>query len=284
MSEDDSVIAAAIAALAADREHGATDLAREALNILGSAAARFPEEGLGAYLDSVGARITRSRPTMASVKNAMARALADGPFRQPNQARLAVGEARAWLDHAAKATTEETAAMIPDNATILTCSYSGTVLEALFSASSAGKHPRVIALMSKTGDIAYGERLAASLVTRGMDVHVCPDTVSAAHLRQVTMALIGADRIRPDGSLVNGRPSLRLAEHVRDTAPLYVAAETFKLDDAEHIEKGFEIVPADLITAYITDRGVVQPAQVWGLRSMHATATTAPVHDTTTDS
>jgi translation initiation factor 2B subunit (eIF-2B alpha/beta/delta family) len=42
-----------------------------------------------------------------------------------------------------------------------------------------------------------------------------------------------------------------------------VAAETFKLDDSEQVEDGFEPVPPELITGYVTDRGVVQPDQVW---------------------
>ena len=78
--------------------------------------------------------------------------------------------------------------------------------------------------------------------------------------------LIGADRVCPDGSLVNGIPSLLLAEHTHGVVPLYVAAETFKLDDGEHVEEGFETVPPRLIAGYVTDRGVVQPDQVWKLR------------------
>lgn len=203
---------------------------------------------------------------MASVKNAVARAMAGPPFPDPGQARKVFGQTRAWLDHAARATIEETAAMIQDGATILTCSYSGTILEACSGASGAGKRLEVITLRSKSGDVAYGERMAESLAARGIRARVRPDDVSVPELAPLTMALIGADRVRPDGSLVNGVPSLLLAEHVHGIAPLYVAAETFKLDDAETIEDGFEAVPAGLVTGYVTDRGVVQPDQVWGLR------------------
>ena len=156
--------------------------------------------------------------------------------------------------------------MIPDGATIVTCSYSGTVLEACVSASNAGKQVKVIALTSKVGDVAYGERIAESLLAQGVDVDVFPDEVSIKGLGELTMALIGADRVSPDGSLVNGVPSLLLAERVRGVVPLYVAAETFKLDDGEQVDEGFESVPAELITGYVTDRGVVQPDQVWTLR------------------
>ena len=164
----------AISGLAEDQEHGATDLAREALAILDTAAGHFPGDGLGAYLDGVGVLIVLSRPTMASVKNVVSRALADGPLNHPGQAKRALDRARAWLDYAAKATAEETAAMLPDDATVLTCSYSGTVIEAFAAAVRADKHPRAIVLASRVGDIAYGERMAEALLAVGVAAEVYP--------------------------------------------------------------------------------------------------------------
>lgn len=264
-SDADPGIEAAIATLGTDKEHGATDLAREALDILDRAAASFPEEGLGAYLDGVGVLIVLTRPTMAAVKNAVSRALADGPLIHPGQAKRAFDRARSWIDYAAKATIEETAAMIPDGATIATCSYSGTVLQACSTAVDSGKSVRAIVLTSRVGDIAYGERMAEELLIHGVAAEVYPDAVDLKALGPITMALLGADRIGPDGSLVNGIPSLLLAEHIQGIAPLYVAGETFKLDDTDQIEEGLEAVPAELIEGYVTDRGVVQTGQVWDL-------------------
>jgi translation initiation factor 2B subunit (eIF-2B alpha/beta/delta family) len=260
------VIEQAIAGLAENRESGATDLAREALDVLQSAGDRFPEEGLGAYLDGIGVLIVLTCPNMASVKNAVSRALADGPFSHPGQAKRAFGRARAWLDYAAKATSEEAASLIPDEATVVTCSYSGTVLEACGAAVRAGKTLRVVALTSLVGGIAYGERIAEKRLSMGVAAEVFPDEVALSSVGPITLALIGADRVRPDGSTVNGSPSLGLAQNVNGIAPLYVACETFKLDDAEEVGEGFEAVPADLIAGYVTDRGVVQPDQIWELR------------------
>jgi translation initiation factor 2B subunit (eIF-2B alpha/beta/delta family) len=264
-SQGDSSVEAAIAALGMDTERGATDLARESLTILESAAASFPEEGLGAYLDGIGVLILLTRPGVASVKNAVSRALADGPLIHPGQAKRAFDRARSWIDYAAKATVEETAAMIPDGATIVTCSYSVTVRDACAAAVESGKTIRAIVLTSKVEGVAYGERLADELLTRGVAAEIYPDGVDLNSLTPITMALLGADRISPDGSLVNGIPSLMLAEHVQGIAPLYVASETFKLDDTEMIEDGLEVVPAELIEGYVTDRGVVQTGQVWDL-------------------
>jgi translation initiation factor 2B subunit (eIF-2B alpha/beta/delta family) len=261
----DSSVEAAIAAFGIDYENGTTELAREALNILDSAAASFPEEGLGAYLDGIGVLILLTRPNIAAVKNAVSRALADGPLIHPGQAKRAFDRARSWIDYAARATVEETAAMIPDGATIVTCSYSGTVLEACSVAVDSGKHLRAIVLTSRVGDVAYGERMADALLTHGVTAEIYPDEVDLNALTPITMALLGAARIAPDGSLVNGIPSRLLADHIQGIAPLYVAGETFKLDDTEQIEEGLEAIPANLIEGYVTDRGVVQTDQVWDL-------------------
>ena len=157
--------------------------------------------------------------------------------------------------------------MIPDDATIVTCSYSGTVLEACASAVRAGKTLRVVTLTSKVGDIAYGVRMAEDLHLQGVAAEVYPDTVDLKALGPITMGLVGADRVAPDGSMINGIPTLLLGERLKGIAPLYVATETFKLDDGEQVEDGFEPVPASMIAGYITDRGVVTPTQIWTLKT-----------------
>jgi translation initiation factor 2B subunit (eIF-2B alpha/beta/delta family) len=264
-SPPDLAIQTAIAELAADRERGATDLAREALDILGNAASTFPEEGLGACLDGAGVLMIFSLPAVAAVKSAVSRALADGPFLHPGQAKRSFDRARSWIDYAAKATVEETAAMIPDNATILTCSYSGTVIEACAVAVQAGKSLRAITLTSKVDDIAYGERMAERLLLAGVAAEAYPDDADISMLGPITMGLVGADRVEPNGALVNGTPTSLLAGHLQGIAPLYVAAESFKLDDTLQMGPGFERIPATLIEGYVTDRGVIQPDQIWDL-------------------
>ena len=264
--QPDKAIEQAIAALAEDREHGATDLAREALSIMQSAADSFPEEGLGAYLDGVGVLIVLSLPSVASVKNAVSRALADGPLSHPGHAKRAFDRASAWLEYAAKATAEETAAMLPGEATIITCSYSGTVVNACEAAVRSGKSLRVLALESRVNGVPYGERMAEALTAAGVTTEIIPDDAALDSLGSITLGLVGADRVVPDGSLVNGVPTLTLAQGLAGIAPLYVACETFKLDDGELIGEGFEAIPAELVAGYVTDRGVMQPDQVWELR------------------
>jgi len=224
------------------------------------AADTFPEEGLGAYLDGVGVIIIFSLPTVAAVKGTVSRALADGPFLHPGQAKRSLDRARSWIDYAAIATVEETAAMIPNDATIVTCSYSGTVIEACAAAVEGGKTLRAIVLRSKVDEIAYGEHMAGRLLLAGVAAEVYPDDADLTALGPITMGLVGADRIEPNSALVNGTPTSLLAGHLQEIAPLYVAAESFKLDDALQMSPGFERVPSLVIEGYVTDLDLVRSA------------------------
>ena len=107
--------------------------------------------------------------------------------------------------------------------------------------------------------------MAEQPLLAGVAAEVYPDDVDLASLGTLTMRLVGADRVEPDGALVNGTPTALLAGHLRGIAPLYVAAESIKLDDASQMGPGFERASATLIEGYVTDRGVIAPSQIWGL-------------------
>ena len=81
----------------------------------------------------------------------------------------------------------------------------------------------------------------------------------------LTMRRVGADCVGPDGALVNDTPTALLAGHLRGIAPLHLAAESFKLDDASQMGPRFERVPATLIEGFVTDRSVIAPSQIWSL-------------------
>jgi methylthioribose-1-phosphate isomerase len=99
---------------------------------------------------------------------------------------------------------------------------------------------------------------------------VIDDGADLASHGPITLGLIAADRVSPVGSLVNGIPSLAFANPLTGVAPLYGVCETFKLDDGEQLEDGCDMVPANLVPGYVTDRGVSQPPQVWALRQSNA--------------
>jgi len=176
------------------------------------------------------------------------------------------------------------AALVGDGATVLThCNAGalatggyGTALGVLRAAREAGKSVRVLA--DETRPFDQGARLTAWELQRdGFDVEVIPDNAAAWILKsgRVQLAIVGADRISKNGDAANkiGTYGVALACHEHGV-PFYVAApfSTIDLDlasgDAIPIEErpweggrypAFDVTPARLITAIVTERGVFRP-------------------------
>ena len=191
------------------------------------------------------------------------------------------------------------ARLIPDDATLLThCNAGGlataeygTALSVIFTCQDQGKRVRVYA--DETRPLWQGARLTAwELTQRGIDTTVICDAM-AAHVmqtRRVDAVIVGADRITARGDVANkiGTDALAVASRYHDI-PFYVAApsSTFDLqltdgaeipieerDPAEVIapygqvlappsvgvyNPAFDVTPAELVTALITERGVIAP-------------------------
>ena len=198
------------------------------------------------------------------------------------------------------------AALVPDNATVLThCNAGalatggyGTALGVVRGAREAGKSLRVLA--DETRPFLQGARLTAwELMKSGIDVTIIPD-VAAAFLMsrgEVSCVVVGADRIAANGDVANkiGTYALALAA-ARHGVPFYVAAPSSTLDldtatgadipieerdGAELLRLGdtalapagvpgrypaFDVTPAELITAIITEAGVARPPYEVSLR------------------
>jgi methylthioribose-1-phosphate isomerase len=189
------------------------------------------------------------------------------------------------------------AALLPDTCTVLThcnagalaCSSWGTALGVIRSAVQSGKQVNVIAC--ETRPLLQGARLTAwELVRDGIDVTVITDS-SAAHMMgagSIDAVIVGADRICHD-AVFNKIGTYMHAICARHHAiPFYVAAPLSTFDQknsgrdviieergrSEIVKIGsrtfvpasanvrnyaFDATPMDLVTAVITDHGVVRP-------------------------
>lgn len=189
------------------------------------------------------------------------------------------------------------AALIADGARIMThCNAGalataghGTALGVIRSARDAGKKISVIA--NETRPYLQGARLTAwEMVQEKIPVTLVTDNM-AGHLisrGQVDVVIVGADRIAANGDTANkiGTYTLSVLAH-RHGIPFYVAAPLSTFDpaipDGSHIpieerpadevtgyrgvrwapagvqvcNPAFDVTPADLITAIITERGTV---------------------------
>ena len=191
------------------------------------------------------------------------------------------------------------AQLLPDSATVLThCNAGGlatggygTAVGVIYSAREAGKTIRVFA--DETRPLLQGARLTAwELADQGIDVTVICDSAAATVLRQgrIDAVITGADRIAANGDAANKIGTYPLAVlAARHDVPFYIAApgSTFDADTATGGEivieerdpaevhrwaevrvtpeaaaawnPAFDVTPAELITAFITEHGVLRP-------------------------
>jgi methylthioribose-1-phosphate isomerase len=177
------------------------------------------------------------------------------------------------------------------NAGALATSDHGTALAIVYEAQRQGRALRVFA--DETRPLLQGARLTAwELAASGVDVTVICDNMAGVVMKQgkVQVAIVGADRIARNGDTANkiGTYSVALLAKAHGV-PLYVAAPSTTFDlsigsgaeipieerAAEEITEGFgrrtapagvkaynpafDVTPAELITAIVTERGVIMP-------------------------
>ncbi|MBC7347853.1 MAG: hypothetical protein H5U00_10475, partial [Clostridia bacterium] len=267
-AEDNDPVTAAIWAIAADREHGAAFLAGRAAEVFALAAARSQAATVPLFLEemeNVAGAVAAARPTMAPLAAAGARWLERlrragtaniGEVRA--QAQAAAGALKAQMEEARRQAAAEAARVVRGARYILTTSYSATVAEALLEAHEAAAAGGELGVfIAAAGE--HGERLAAALRREGVAAEVFAVEEVEARARAADLALVGADGLLPDGSVVNGVPTLALAQAAAAAGiPFYVVADSFKYAPGELIcEEGFERVPAALVSGVISEKGVL---------------------------
>jgi len=194
---------------------------------------------------------------------------------------------------------EHGAALIPDGARVLThCNAGalatggmGTALAAIYVAVEHGK--RVEVFVDETRPLLQGSRLTAWELTRaGIPTTVLVDSAAATLMRdkKIDLCIVGADRIAANGDVANkiGTYPLAIVAH-HHGVPFYVAAPTSTFDpatargddivieqrSADEVRCGFgpltapaaagvfnpafDVTPASLITAIVSDRTVHHP-------------------------
>jgi methylthioribose-1-phosphate isomerase len=174
----------------------------------------------------------------------------------------------------------------------------GTAFAVILAAHRAGRLARL--WVDETRPLLQGARLTAYEARRaGMDYAVLPDAAAASLLAagEVDIVLTGADRIAADGSVANKIGTYGLAVLARQHGvPFVVVAPMSTIDvdtpDGSAIvlehraaqevtlladraiaphgsaayNPAFDVTPAALITALVTERGIAQPVTACNLR------------------
>lgn len=189
------------------------------------------------------------------------------------------------------------AALLPDDCAILThcnagslaTSFYGTALGVVYAAAEAGGVRMVFA--DETRPVCQGSRLTVwELARAGLPVTLICDDMAASVMAQglVDAIIVGADRIAANGDVANKIGTLGVAILARHFGiPFYVAAPASTIDpsmlsgaaipieersDAEVLPRplegvdvinpAFDVTPASLIDAIITERGAFSPHDV----------------------
>jgi eIF-2B alpha/beta/delta-like uncharacterized protein len=279
-----------------DKTHGASELARQSLDVLRLAAVNSQAAGVAQFkaeIQEVARRLMSARPAMAPVYNAVKRVSDNisnlrGAGREALQKAIIsqVDELIEASVNAAARIARYTLEILEDRDAILTHSYSSTVSAAL-TASYIQRHIKVIVTRSGAG--RTGERTAWEMDYARVPVVFIDDTAAGLYLPRVNRVLIGADRICLDGGLVNGvGTSLIAIAAAHYKVPVYVLCETLKFDarlksgEVELEEKEtsgvagagvlpertvvknpyFDVTPLEMISGIITEDGLVKQNQV----------------------
>ena len=239
--------------------------------------------------DADAERIASARPTAVNLRWGVARVLAAADRTAEALAVLAedIASCRAIGEHGRAELAQASRFLTVCNAGRLATAGMGSGLAPIYAKAEAGEAVEVFAC--ETRPLLQGARLTAwELTDAGIPVTVLPDGAAPALLAGGTVdaVIVGCDRVAANGDVANkiGTYALAIAAH-HHGVPFYVAGPCSTLDAATatgaqiEIEQrdggevraiagldvttavwnpAFDVTPAALVTAIITDAGVLR--------------------------
>jgi methylthioribose-1-phosphate isomerase len=261
------------------------------------------------------ARLKAARPTAVNlawgVEQALAAAEAGGPGAALARAETIAAEDVA----ANRALGRHGAALVPPGGRVLThcnagalaCVGYGTALGVVRAAAEAGLAPSV--WVDETRPILQGARLTAWELGRlGIEHTLVADAMAGSLMAggEVDLVLVGADRVAANGDVANKVGTYSLAVLARHHhVPMVVAAPTATIDLAtatgadipieerapdevtqvggvrtaprgtRALNRAFDVTPARLVTAIVTERGIARAPYRTSLRALARQAASA---------
>ena len=258
-------------------------------------------------------RLASARPTAVNLGWGVARALeawerGGAPAALEEARRIAaddVARNRRLGAHGAGLVPPDARVLTHCNAGSLATVGYGTALGVVRAAAEAGRGVRV--WVDETRPVLQGARLTAWELERlGIHCTVVPDAMAGSLMAagEVDLVVVGADRIAANGDVANKIGTYPLAVLARHhDVPFLVAAPTSTIDLAtptgadipiEHrpatevlelggarvvprgvaaANRAFDVTPARLVTAIVTEQGVLRPPYRRSLRAAVSAAT-----------
>jgi len=281
-----------------DKIHGASQLARQAVEVLKITAERSQAGSLDEFQleqREVGERLMSARPAMAPVFNIIVRllkAISEKSVEMdlPSIRRFAISRADEVIEESLQTIAQIArygSELIAEGDRIMTHSYSSTVVAVLREAFT--KYRNIEVITTRSGPGRTGERMAQELGHYGVPVTFIDDTAIGLYISTVNKVIVGADRVCADGKVVNGIGTYQLALAAKMASiPFYVFCETLKFDPrlkgdevdleekdtSEVVEAGrlppevnvknpyFDITPLNLISGIVTENGLLTPEEI----------------------
>jgi ribose 1,5-bisphosphate isomerase len=282
-----------VVAIRDDEIGGAADMARETARALRALALdeTVKDTDFPARLDAAIEAIIEVTPSIMPVTRVLHTAAAAMESR-PEDPRAAVADEAegfvAWLDRALDEIARIGADLIRDGERLFLYSMSSTVYRMIEAAVERGKRVSVVTTESRPGN--EGLVTLDRLCPKGVPVDIGIDAAMAQLMRYCTAVYVGSDDVTSAGDClakVGCYPTALVAR--RYGIPYYIAGDTSKFDPssrrgvpvkirempatdvvAGEVPEGgrvrnpvFELVPAELITAYVTELGILHPGAVY---------------------
>jgi len=289
-----------------DKVHGASHLARQAVTVLKIAAEHSQVDNPEEFLleqKKIGQRLISVRPAMAPVSNIVIRLL-NTIATQAKETdleslkQLTTSKADELVRDSQQAIAQIVrygSQLINDGDKIMTHSYSSTVVAVLKEASL--KHKNIEVTATRSGPGRTGEIIARELGQYRIAITFIDDTAMGLYISTVNKVMVGADRVCADGMVINGIGTYQLAlASEKANVPFYVVCDTLKFDprlqgneiDLEEKEPSevveparlppgiriknpyFDITPPELVTAVITENGLLTTEEVISYMERHS--------------
>ena len=280
-----------------DKNHGASWLANKAIEVIEQVSNTDNHSNLDDYLNRIKAiaeLLMNLRPSMGAINNQVGDLL----FKivEKSKETSNIDEISFFINKEKKnhdRITEENPKLIaknvlkliPNNARILTHSYSSAVIESLILAHKSRKNIQIF--VSESRPLFEGRITAKELSEHGIPTTLVTDAAAGFFAGNVDMLLFGADSLLSDGEVINkaGTYPIVLAASYQGI-PIYIAADIGKLnlrsfftnilleekEISEVWSEGpsnisirnlyFDVTPKFFITGIITERQKIRPDEL----------------------
>ena len=267
-----------------DNTSGSVELAKKSAELL---ILFVKKKGSMTQINNTAYSLVKAQPTMASIFNLVNNLMLNIDKNKNQQPKNIVHnyckKFLQDLEESDKSISKQAMELIKNNATIITHSYSSTVLFTLLFAKSFGKKFSVICTESRP--MNEGIQLAKQLGENGIKVKLIVDSAVFSFISDADVILVGGDAITNTG-LINkiGTKGIAMTAQ-RCNTPTYALCSTIKflppnypvnlnqqknpneiisnkLSNVTPINYYFDLTPLEYLTGVITEKETLKPPEI----------------------